>query len=81
MTEAEVETLTTTLNEVAVSSQIEPREMKILAGQIEAGISAEAWKGYAHDVEATANTALENLRKGWGDSFDANCPITLLCRD
>jgi hypothetical protein len=72
MTGAEVETLTTTLNEVAVSSQIEPREMKILAGQIEAGISAEGRKGYAHDAEATADAVLENLRKDWGDSFDAN---------
>jgi hypothetical protein len=72
MTEAEVENLTTTLNEVAVSSQIDPREMRTLAGEIERSISAEARNGYAHDAEATANTALESLRKDWGDSFDAN---------
>jgi len=72
MTSAEVENLTTTLNEVAVSSQIEPREMKTLAGEIERSIAAEARNGYAHDAEATANTTLENLRKDWGDSFDAN---------
>ena len=72
MTEAEVENLTTTLNEVAVSSQIEPREMKTLAGEIEKSIAAETRNGYAHDADATANTALESLRKDWGDNFDAN---------
>ena len=72
MTEAEVENLTTTLNEVAVSSQIEPREMKTLAGEIERSIAAEARTGFTHDGEATANSTLESLRKDWGDSFDAN---------
>ena len=72
MTDEQIVSLTTTLNEVAVTTQIEPHEMKILTEQIEGSISAEARKGHDFNPEATANGALENLRKAWGDNFDVN---------